>query len=49
LELGEVLIPLSSSYTQSGDGGNSVGRPKKDPSELSPKTEANEKAIDNNG
>jgi hypothetical protein len=44
-----MLIPLSSSYTQSGDGSGSVGRPKKDPSELSPKTEANEKAIDNNG
>lgn len=47
LELGEVLIPLASSYTQSGDGTGQVGRPKKDPSELSPKTEANEKAKDN--
>ena len=46
LELGEKLIPLSSSYTQSGEGGQ-VGRPKKDPSEMSPKTEANEKALDN--
>ena len=46
LELGEKLIPLSSSYTQSGEG-NAVGRPKKDPSEMSPKTEANEKALDN--
>lgn len=51
LELGEKLVPLASSYTQSqndGSGDGKVGRPKKDPSELSPKTEANEKAIDNN-
>lgn len=46
LELGEKLIPLSSSYTQGGESGQ-VGRPKKDPSEMSPKTEANEKALDN--
>lgn len=48
LELQDVLVPLSSSYTQSGSTGEGAGRPEKDPSEKSPKTEANEKAIDNN-
>lgn len=50
LELGEQLIPLASSYTQSGtqSEGSGAGRPEKEASEKSPKTEANEKAIDNN-
>ena len=48
LELGNILVPLASSYTQSSTKGEGAGRPEKDPSELSPKTEANEEAIDNN-
>lgn len=47
LELDQKLIPLASSYNQS-QSDNEGGRPEKDPSEMSPKTEANEKAIDNN-
>lgn len=48
LELEEVLRPLSSSWTQSSSG-DGAGRPKKEASEMSPKTEANQKAIDNQG
>lgn len=45
LDLGSVLIPLSSSYTQSGE----VGRPEKDPEEKAQKTIQNEDAINNQG
>lgn len=49
LKLSEVLIPLASSYTQSGSGDGQVGRPKKPLEELSSKTEANQKSIENGG
>lgn len=45
LKLGEKLIPLSSSYTQSSD--NSTGRPKLDDSEKAEKTIKNEESLDN--
>ena len=45
LKLGEKLIPLSSSYTQSSD--NSAGRPKLDDSEKAEKTIKNEESLDN--
>lgn len=45
LKLGEKLIPLSSSYTQSGD--NPIGRPKLDDSEKAEKTIKNEESLDN--
>ena len=45
LKLGERLIPLSSSYTQSSD--NSTGRPKLDDSEKAEKTIKNEESLDN--
>ena len=45
LKLGEKLIPLSSSYTQSSD--NAVGRPKLDDSEKAEKTIKNEESLDN--
>lgn len=45
LELGELLIPLSSSYTQSGTG--QVGRPPLPEEEKSPKTIQNEESLDN--
>lgn len=45
LDLSNVLIPLSSSYTQSGE----VGRPEKDLEDKSPKTIQNEDAINNQG
>lgn len=50
MELDKKLIPLASSYTQSGsiEGSGEIGRPEKEPSEKSPKTEENEKSIDNN-
>ena len=43
LKLGDKLIPLSTSYTQSG---NSPGRPALSPEEKSEKTIANEKSLD---
>ena len=46
LNLDELLIPLSTSYTQSSE---EVGRPKKDLSEKSDKTIQNENSIDNQG
>lgn len=46
LELGSKLIPLSTSYTQSG---NPVGRPALSPEEKSEKTIANEKSLDTGG
>lgn len=45
LKLGEKLIPLSSSYTQSSD--NAIGRPKLDDSEKAEKTIKNEESLDN--
>ena len=45
LKLGEKLIPLSSSYTQSSD--NPSGRPKLDDSEKAEKTIKNEESLDN--
>ena len=45
LKLGEKLIPLSSSYTQSSD--NPIGRPKLDDSEKAEKTIKNEESLDN--
>ena len=46
LKLGDKLIPLSTSYTQSG---NSPGRPALSPEEKSEKTVANEISLDNGG
>lgn len=46
LDLGSVLIPLSSSYTQST---GEVGRPKKDLEDKAQKTIQNEDAINNQG
>ena len=45
LELHDKLLPLSSSYTQSGSD-NPVGAPKKPDEEKAPKTIQNENAID---
>lgn len=45
LKLGEKLIPLSSSYTQSSD--NPIGRPKLDDNEKAEKTIKNEESLDN--
>ena len=45
LKLGEKLIPLSSSYTQSSN--NPTGRPKLDDSEKAEKTIKNEESLDN--
>lgn len=49
LDLGELLIPLSSSYTQSGNGNGEVGRPKKNVQDKADKTIQNEDSIDNQG
>ncbi len=46
LDLKEKLIPLSTSYTESG---NSPGRPEKPAEEKSAKTIANEKSLDGGG
>ena len=46
LDLGSKLIPLSTSYTQSG---NPVGRPALSPEEKSEKTIANERSLDTGG
>ena len=46
LKLDELLIPLSTSYTQSS---GEVGRPKKDLSEKADKTIQNEDSIDHQG
>ncbi len=45
LKLKDKLVPLSTSYTESGK----VGRPEKSPEEKSEKTIANEKSLDNGG
>ena len=49
LNLREVLLPLSSSYTQSGDGDGEIGAPEKDLEDKAEKTIQNEDAIDNQG
>ena len=46
LQLDKILIPLSSSYTQSSGTGQ-VGRPPLPPEEKSPKTIQNEESLDN--
>lgn len=46
LKLNELLIPLSSAYTQSSNN-DGAGRPKLDDEEKSDKTIANEKSLDN--
>ena len=48
LGLREILIPLSSSYTQSSDGGAN-GAPEKKTEEKSEKTIMNEDSINNQG
>ena len=45
LKLKEKLLPLSTSYTETGN----VGRPEKDAQDKSEKTIANEKSLDNGG
>ena len=47
LDLGEKLIPLATSFTQTGTG--EVGRPKKSLEEKSEKTIANEESLDRGG
>ena len=47
LKLGEKLIPLTSSYTQSASGG--PGAPKKPAQEKAPKTVQNEDSLDKGG
>ena len=47
LDLSEKLIPLATSYTQSGQEG--AGAPTKDETEKSEKTIENEKSLDNTG
>lgn len=47
LKLEEILIPLASSYTQSGNGEGEVGRPKLSTEEKSPKTLQNEESLNN--
>lgn len=49
LKLKDVLIPLSSSYTQSGTGTGKVGAPEKNLEDKAPKTIQNEDAINNQG
>ena len=50
LELGEKLIPLASSYTQSGDGtGKGPGAPELDPTKKSDKTIKNEESLQRQG
>ena len=49
LELGEKLIPLSTSFTESSTGTGQVGRPEKDLEDKSEKTVANQEAIDRGG
>lgn len=46
LKLDEKLVPLKSSYTQSGEEGGERGAPKKKLEEKSPKTIQNEESLD---
>ena len=48
LKLDRILLPLQSSYTQSGTGTGQVGRPPLPVEEKSPKTIQNEQSLDNN-
>lgn len=48
LKLHDKLIPLSSAYTQSGDGGEG-GRPEKDQEDKDERTIANEESLDKQG
>ena len=48
LQLDKILVPLSTSYTQSGSS-EGAGAPEKTPDEKSPKTVANEKSLDKGG
>ena len=47
LKLEEILIPLASSYTQSGSAEGEVGRPTLPVDEKSPKTLQNEESLNN--
>ena len=47
LDLSSLLIPLESSYTQSGKGTGQVGRPALALEDKSPKTIQNEQSLDN--
>ena len=47
LKLGDLLLPLSSSYTQSGTG--KVGAPEKKLEDKAEKTIQNEDALNNGG
>lgn len=47
LKLSEKLLPLSSSYTQSGDTTGKVGAPKKEQEDKAQQTIANEESLDN--
>lgn len=49
LKLGDILTPLSSSFTQSSNSGEGAGRPEKKLEEKSQKTIQNEDAINNQG
>lgn len=50
LGLREKLIPLQTSYTQSGtDNEESAGAPEKEPEEMAPKTEENQESIGRQG
>lgn len=49
LKLHDKLLPLSSAYTQSGDGTGKVGRPALDLEEKSVKTIQNEESLDHQG
>ena len=49
LKLGDILTPLSSSFTQSSSSGEGAGRPEKKLEEKSQKTIQNEDAINNQG
>lgn len=49
LKLSDLLIPLSTAYTQSGDVSDVGGAPKKEEDEKSPRTIENEKSLDNQG
>jgi len=48
LDLKNKLIPLSTSFTETDNSGE-VGRPKKDPGEMSDKTAANQQSLDKGG
>lgn len=49
LKLKDKLIPLSTSFTETGGGTGQVGRPKKGLDEMSEKTAANQESLDKGG